>query len=202
MSELTGFHEQLAPEHIDALTGLANRAWLNEHLPLIISENSGSCGLLFVDLDGLKLENDKNGHDAGDEMIKRTASALEHGLRHTTEERPSDIVTHGRPVRLGGDEFVAILLGVSSDSDVQTVKERVQEQLTKKGILSSIGGALHDAITDETSSQLLKRADNSMYKEKVAHQKERFTALPKRKRIAARVGHRMVRYAGINPPRQ
>jgi len=190
----------LAPEHIDTLTGYANRDWLNENLPEIIETNPGECAVLFVDLDGLKSKNDTEGHEAGNRLIIETADAIDGSIRHTNDKRVGDQV--GRLVRLHGDELVVVLLGVKGDEDLSVVSSRVQRKLEEKRIRASIGGAIHDKTRKETASELLHRADIAMLEEKQVRKQARFDALPVRKRIASKLGSRLMRYAGINPPRQ
>lgn len=191
--------QELAPEHRDKLTGYANRAWLDENLPIIIGESPGSTAVLFIDVDGLKTVNDSLGHDAGDKLIIDTADTIEGSIRHNSENRPGDVV--GRLVRQGGDELVVVLGGVKSTDDMRLVRDRIQRNLEEKAIRASIGGSLHQT-GDTSSSDMLKRADLAMLEEKEARRKARFEMLPKRKQIAGKLGSRLVRYAGINPPRQ
>ena len=76
----------------DALTGLANRAVLEERL------SREASAVLLVDLDRFKHINDSHGHAAGDECLRQTASALRFAC-------PADALV----ARLGGDEFVVVL---------------------------------------------------------------------------------------------
>lgn len=81
----------------DALTGLLNRAALNDHLS---AQDSGVAGryLVLVDLDRFKFVNDTMGHGAGDALLCGVAE----NLRRTTDGA-------GRVYRLGGDEFLVLL---------------------------------------------------------------------------------------------
>ncbi|MES2185998.1 MAG: diguanylate cyclase [Pseudomonadota bacterium] len=81
----------------DELTGLVNRRYLESKLEELAGD-AGCHGLLFVDLDGFKMVNDRSGHASGDEVLRQVAGLL----RKTV--RTSDIVG-----RLGGDEFVVLL---------------------------------------------------------------------------------------------
>ena len=91
----------------DVLTGLPNRALLNEridqHLPLTNGEPRG-LALMYIDLDRFKEVNDEYGHQAGDSLLRTFA------VRLTGMVRACDTVA-----RLGGDEF-AILLPTTNDS--------------------------------------------------------------------------------------
>ena len=88
----------------DALTGLPNRHWVNQHLPALIQESTAAgkyFAALFIDLDNFKNINDSHGHQAGDAYLKDIARALRQSVRQ---------VDH--VVRLGGDEFMVLLLSL------------------------------------------------------------------------------------------
>lgn len=191
---------ELPPEYTDALTGFANRAWLNERLPDFIQERPGEIAVLFADLDGLKTENDTKGHGAGDALIIDAAHVIDGSIRHDNPERRGDMVGH--LTRYGGDELIVVLHGVQTDKDLEVVKDRVQGRLEEVGIRTSVGGAVHDKKTGETSQELLKRADTAMLEDKENRKKASFESLPRRKQLAARFGARLLGYAGLNPPRQ
>jgi GGDEF domain-containing protein len=87
--------------HYDSLTGLANRALINEALEKILinaKENNTKAAVAFLDLDNFKLINDTMGHDAGDVMLKKI-SAIVKGC----------IDADDFAGRLGGDEFIIIM---------------------------------------------------------------------------------------------
>ena len=68
-------HEAASP-HRDALTDLPNRAALETELTKEIVRQPGRFALVFIDVDGLKQTNDALGHQAGDELITKTADTL------------------------------------------------------------------------------------------------------------------------------
>ncbi|EHJ93350.1 sensor domain-containing diguanylate cyclase [Vreelandella boliviensis] len=85
----------------DPLTGLPNRAFLNQYLQLAIPEaerNKQSMAVMYIDLDGFKQVNDELGHHAGDLLLIEITQRLKTALRS------GDVVA-----RLGGDEFVMVL---------------------------------------------------------------------------------------------
>jgi diguanylate cyclase (GGDEF)-like protein len=85
----------------DALTGLSNRRSFDRRLDLELSRARRygvKCALVMIDLDLFKRLNDRFGHQAGDEVLRRVAAILD------TEKRAGDLV-----VRYGGEEFAAIL---------------------------------------------------------------------------------------------
>jgi len=94
------FYRQLSFN--DGLTGLYNRAWLNEILPKLVArarqEGGAPLSLVMIDLDHFKRFNDTHGHIAGDSALCAAAGVIRAGLR------PTDFA-----VRYGGEEMMAIL---------------------------------------------------------------------------------------------
>ena len=85
----------------DALTGLANRTLLEEHLKLALARSrrtGAGVALLQLDVDNFKLVNDSLGHSAGDDLICRLAARLQESVRAT------DLLA-----RTGGDGFLLLL---------------------------------------------------------------------------------------------
>ena len=152
--------------HHDSLTGLVNRAMLEERLELSLAqaERDGSqIALLFCDLDGFKAINDQHGHEAGDEVLRQVAARLSDGRRRI------DTVA-----RLGGDEFVILLAGLDDARDGASAVARqclaamavpflIEDQSLVLGM--SIGIALH-AGRAVAPSYLISQADIAMYQVK------------------------------------
>jgi diguanylate cyclase (GGDEF)-like protein len=146
----------------DSLTGLPNRNWVQNYLPLAIqraAESESMLAVLFVDLDGFKAVNDSAGHSAGDELLRHAAQRLKVAVR-----------PHDKVVRLGGDEFVVILEQLAATADAAQVAGRVvtafKEQFRiSEGIFSvgtSIGISVYPADGKDARS-LLQSADIAMY---------------------------------------
>lgn len=147
----------------DALTGLPNRAWLNQYLPQLLlqqySEADLVTALLFIDVDGFKQINDCFGHIAGDRLLQAIAQRLRSCLRQ------GDVA-----VRLGGDEFIVLLPMITHVEVAVAVAERIQEQFTPLfqilnqdiGVSVSIGIALTQNH-QENPEQILQAADHAMY---------------------------------------
>jgi diguanylate cyclase (GGDEF)-like protein len=135
----------------DPLTELSNRRALMEVLERRVGgrRTSDRMGLLMVDLDGFKDVNSLYGHPAGDEVLRKTAVALQ------TAVRPEDMVA-----RLGGDEFAIVAFGTSQQA-MAGLTDRVQQaikaaderlELPDFSLRASLGWALypdHAGAVDE-----------------------------------------------------
>jgi len=205
---------QLSPEdpnhelaYGDELTGLLNRRWLTETLTGLSENEPGNFSLLMVDVDGLKKVNDEHGHVAGDQLIKKTASVLSGSYRTERQNMTPDRRAGGDEtdqlshiaVRLSGDEFIVLLRGVKTTEQLQPIKERIQTNLQDAGIQASIGGRPHQ--DGESGTELLGSVDELMYAQKRDRYKRRFEDLPRRKRVANRIGSMLLDYSGIKPVR-
>jgi len=162
----------------DGLTGLYNRRCMLELLESAVNdaEQKGRhVGLLFIDLNGFKAVNDEYGHDAGDKLLITVATRI------SARVRTDDLVC-----RYGGDEFVVILPSVQNPLAVSRVADAIRERISlpywiqghDPHVSAAIGEAFypHDG---ENAAQLLRRADEAMY------------------RLKARAPHPMVSLGGV-----
>lgn len=145
----------------DGLTGLANRTMFDEVLSqrLVESEERRSAtALLIIDADHFKTVNDRFGHTAGDEVLRRM------GLVVKSVIRPEDFAA-----RLGGEEF-GIILDTRSPNRAQKVAERIRtavqfERFEANGqvfrVTVSVGCAV--ARVFETPQSLYEAADRALY---------------------------------------
>ncbi len=146
----------------DPLTGLMNHKHFHKQLKrqLALARRYGEPGtILFMDLDGFKAVNDRLGHRAGDDLLKRVAESIRQSLRGT------DIMA-----RLGGDEFAVFLprtdaqqASIAAESICRTISA-----LTINGVLqvsASIGLVAFPDHGDSVDS-LLVSADRAMYRAK------------------------------------
>ncbi len=150
----------------DDLTGLLNRAGITKAVNELVDQRRPHqmVGLLFCDLDRLKVVNDSIGHSAGDEVLVAVADRLRRVVR------PDDVIG-----RFGGDEFVIATLGLPAVSDLERLAERLMDSLKAPVILSdsssqivsaSVGIAHTTGALASSSESLLRDADSAMYRAK------------------------------------
>lgn len=146
----------------DALTDLPNRALFYDRLRQSIhlaQRAHGGLGVLNIDMDNLKLINDRHGHRAGDAAIRETAQRMGRTARR------SDTVA-----RVGGDEFAVILPGIGARADAKAQSERLMEEVQQPYVFEgqpldlrvSIGMAVMPEDGTEITA-LLDQADREMY---------------------------------------
>jgi diguanylate cyclase (GGDEF)-like protein len=145
---------------VDPLTGIANRLAFEqrlEHEWRRATRYERPLGLLLLDLDGLKLVNDTEGHAAGDEMLRAVGTTI------ASDIRDSDL-----PARLAGDEFV-VLCPETADDGMKLLAAKLSKRLQARGIEVSIGRAQLD-LEDAAPEDLVARADVAMYRQKERRQ--------------------------------
>lgn len=124
--ELQRVHHQLErTARIDPLTGAGNRRRLHEDLLVVrsqIDRTGAKYGLLELDLDHFKGINDRLGHLAGDDVLRRVVEAV------MAASRASDSV-----YRYGGEEFV-VLLPIGNRDQVLAAAERLRMAVLDLGI--------------------------------------------------------------------
>ena len=152
----------------DALTGLLNRRRFLEELEQELAamrRGMRSSSAVLIDVDGFKYVNDSLGHQAGDELIRAVARALDERLR------ASDTVA-----RLGGDEFACLLRGAGI-GEAETVAAQLLEGLRDRRFtaggepvrVTASGGVTELRDGDaETAEAVLSAADLAMYEAKRA----------------------------------
>ncbi len=154
----------------DQLTGLANRHVLNAVLDEIFERDPierQDCAVIMCDVDGLKLVNDNDGHEAGDRLLVDAAAAL----RGSTRDPERTTIC-----RIGGDEFCLVIDGgaLLTAHEISDTIERLFERSGGGGRPRSISCGIAFATPDiETRSQLLRAADQNQYQTKRARRAAR-----------------------------
>ena len=159
----TRLEESVEHAVTDALTGLHNRRYMEEHLRTLVEEAQAGgrpLSLMVADIDFFKKVNDTYGHDGGDVVLKEFAARLKRNTRGI------DLAC-----RMGGEEFVVIM----PDTEIERarhVAERLRAMIaaepfkvnstTQAPITASVGVATLEAV-DETPETIFKRADNALY---------------------------------------
>jgi len=143
----------------DSLTGLLNRRAFEEILSREMHRSKHSeepLAILLVDIDRFKEVNDTWGHQAGDEVIRRVAMALQNSLR------PGDALS-----RFGGEEFV-ILLRDATTMQSEEVAGRLRANIAG---LADLPGSIRLTVSigvaasqvQEAPEDLMRRCDEAMY---------------------------------------
>ncbi len=151
----------------DKLTGLYNRAFLEEELERLNTERQLPISIIMGDLNGLKLMNDTFGHEKGDEFIKAIADILSKSCRG------EDIVA-----RWGGDEFV-ILLPKTPKEVAEKICNRIKNNCIEFNAVNysfpvPLSIALGHATKEhekENIEDIFRVAEDGMYRNKLVERK-------------------------------
>jgi diguanylate cyclase (GGDEF)-like protein len=154
----------------DGLTGIPNRRYFNSRLAKLFGHaqrNQRLLAVVMVDVDNFKNFNDRYGHVAGDECLKRVAAAVTSAVR-----RPEDFVA-----RYGGEELAILLPDTDSQGAFQ-VAERARllvqaMQIPNEGsvygvVTISLGVAVLSPTPEDVSLSLVVKADRALYEAKEA----------------------------------
>ena len=158
--------------HFDVLTGSYRRGYglnLLEQQIKTANRNKTFITLFYLDIDRLKYINDTFGHNEGDKVLKEAAKLLKSTLREV------DIIC-----RIGGDEFLLILPDTSPEKAPQ-IRERINKNLKKLNqeltkpykIDFSIGLSCYNPSNPLSIEELIRIADENMYKEKKKKKEEK-----------------------------
>lgn len=156
------YHRLQHLAQFDALTGLPNRACLEDRLKTALAratrEERTVC-LLYLDLDHFKQVNDRFGHALGDQLLQDFAQRLKACVRE------SDTVA-----RMSGDEFVVLLESGQSHDGNAVVAQKILTEFDAPFLLEghllhlrpSMGKAQYPA-DGHSAAELLRHADDAMY---------------------------------------
>lgn len=153
--------ERLA--YIDALTGLENRAAFSKKMSE--SENVDNIACVILDVNNLKLCNDRYGHGEGDRMIIDAAMCINDAFGNI-----------GFCYRIGGDEFSVMIYG-KAEEDIAYSVAKLNESITAKNCdrkmpLSIAYGYSFRENRHEKIEHLINRSDERMYEMKYRMKKQ------------------------------
>jgi len=151
----------------DALTGLANRAGLAEHLATAFDPSAGTGGscasVLFVDVDNFKEINDAYGHETGDAVLLHIVDLLSRCVQD------GDLVA-----RIGGDEFAVVVAEHDGYTGTATA-ERILTAMAAPVVVNTVrlAASVSIGVADREAAiadplELFRRADFAMYLAKSA----------------------------------
>ncbi len=168
MQESVEYLQKLS--YLDALTGIANRRFLEMSLSRewkLESRSGQPLSVIMIDIDWFKLYNDTYGHIPGDDCLRQVAAALESAVR-----RPSDLVC-----RYGGEEFCILLPMTEREGAIFTAKRMMKAIHDLKihhcssiigQVTVSMGIATRLPHHSEHYDSLVQSADAALYHAKIA----------------------------------
>jgi len=163
--EIQIFETAVKASKYDSLTGLLNRQSFDEALNSEINRakrHTNDLSLLFFDLDDFKKVNDTLGHPAGDAALKAVAKII------IKEKRVEDIAA-----RYGGEEMV-VILPETGKMNALVLGERIRQKVEKMRLkykgntirLTMSGGLAAFPVNAASAAELIKCADNALYRAK------------------------------------
>jgi len=155
--------------HIDALTGIYNRRFMEDNLDRIIKSiaRTGGClSVLMMDVDFFKRYNDTYGHSEGDTCLKTVADAIKESL-----SRPDDLA-----IRYGGEEF-SVILPETDEPGARFIAGKILTNMREKNVpheandaapcvTISIGVTTGIVSREQSGDDYLKQADKALYMSK------------------------------------
>lgn len=150
----------------DSLTRIHNRAFFDSEIDRIRQNEEFPVSVMVIDVDDLKIVNDRQGHATGDELLKQTADLLR------TSVRDGDTVA-----RIGGDEF-AILLPATNKENAGKLRKRIESRIKEyNGFQSNLPVNISIGVftgnRGDDLSQVVRTADERMFREKARKKQAR-----------------------------
>lgn len=146
----------------DDLTGLANRRYFTKRANEILGSTARGVGIVLLDVDGLKLVNDRCGHQAGDELIISAARQIKQAVGNK-----------GEACRFGGDEFAILVPGQGDANfalfDVLEALKPFRARFRSCGhshVIEISRGVAIGELQHEILDNLLRRADMDLWESK------------------------------------
>ncbi len=155
-AELSQLYESARADALrDALTGLGNHRAFQEELERQLEwygRYKVPVALLLIDLDDLKLVNDRDGHAAGDELLREFGHMLSGVSRYAD-----------RGFRIGGDEFAILMPHTDVEGALQTARRLLEKGAASQRSISFSGGVSACPELATTRPQLYAQADAALY---------------------------------------
>jgi len=139
---------------IDSLTGLLNRNCFEQTIENLDKNEYRNVACVYIDANGLHNINNRFGHEAGDNMLKAVAQALQ-------SKFGSD-----KTYRIGGDEFVAFTFG-DSEKQIEENIESIKNDIEKQGYSISYGVSFSEVSTN--AEIFIKQAERNMLDNKYSY---------------------------------
>lgn len=147
----------------DGLTSLGNRTAYLEQLDVYAQSNLPALGIVFLDINNLKIINDSKGHEMGDELIKEASVIIRESFGK-----------YGKSYRIGGDEFCVLLEGGDLQSVYEKALRRFHELIADANrnhpfhleIHIAHGFSICRELTNEKIEEAVHLADRAMYENK------------------------------------
>jgi diguanylate cyclase (GGDEF)-like protein len=162
---------QLDAERRRALNDPLTRLWNREGIMEILTREHAKAklvgdrlGVLMVDIDFFKKINDEHGHVIGDAVIRDIAKRL------LSSFREFDAIG-----RFGGEEFLIVMPTKQGNRSMEAIAARVCQRVSESGIATDAGvlpvtisiGGVDETVDDSvTPDDLIKRADDALYRAK------------------------------------
>lgn len=158
--------------HFDALTGVYNRVGMYREAERLVKkvqhQDNDTISVMFLDVDNFKPYNDTFGHDVGDNVLREMAKIFKNAVGED-----------GFVSRYGGDEFI-IILNSDERSRLESLAREILDRVINHPVFSSYTDEIHDmkplscsiGITTHRASEnisvdeMIKQADDLMYKVK------------------------------------
>jgi diguanylate cyclase (GGDEF)-like protein len=146
----------------DTLTKLRNRTFYVEELNRLSRKGPWPLAILAIDLNGLKVVNDEQGHAAGDEILRRAGEVLAESVEGSS-----------CAARIGGDEFIVLVPG-GDERTAQALKEHILSVLELNnqfypGQTLSMSMGIACCHAGHQLEACINAADRNMYEEKVRY---------------------------------
>ncbi len=154
--------------YMDTLTKCQSRAACVSLLEELEENRKQEIIIVYMDLNNFKTVNDTYGHEKGDELLRIFGNVLD-----------SVLGQQGFVGRMGGDEFIAVFRDMPV-AEIMTLCEQVEKQLNEESkvldipyVLScSYGYCIREKGSAETLDEIMKKADENMYQNKIAGKRE------------------------------